>query len=84
MCLTVLTLGYLIKKVKSKEALFVQEKFDVEFTFVGGDKYTFTDYQSGSYVHVVNEIKASENGWFGVAGEVVNLANVTSAKVIEK
>ncbi|SDC94579.1 hypothetical protein SAMN05421663_105178 [Terribacillus halophilus] len=62
----------------------MQGKFDVEFTFIGGEKYTFTDYQSGSYVHVVNEIKASENGWFGVAGEVVNLANVTSAKVIEK
>lgn len=54
----------------------MQEKFDVEFTFIGGEKYTFTDYQSGSYVHVVNEIKDSENGWFGAAGEVVNLANV--------
>ncbi len=51
----------------------MQEKFDVEFTFIGGEKYTFTDYTYGSYVHVVNEIKASENGWFGVAGKLLIL-----------
>jgi hypothetical protein len=54
----------------------------VVFQFVGGQEKSIT-LERESYYHVATEIMESKDGWFGVKGDLVNLRNVTTCKIIE-
>lgn len=58
------------------------EKYNITFKFVNGETQKYLDYTAQSYNHVASDIMRGD-GWFGVKGEVINLANVLSATIEE-
>ncbi|MBD1223278.1 hypothetical protein [Virgibacillus halodenitrificans] len=56
------------------------EKFRVVFKFTNNEEKTF-DVEKKSYSQVASEIMDSSDGWFGIAGDIINLRNVTTCKV---
>ena len=59
------------------------KKFNIRFTFVNGDQKTFVKYESKNYSHVAAQVMEISDGWFGTKGELINLSNVLSCKIIE-
>jgi hypothetical protein len=56
--------------------------FFVNFEFVGGTKKSF-NLKSESYSVIATRVMNSEDGWFGIKGELVNLKNVTTVDIQE-
>ncbi|OCA85240.1 hypothetical protein [Pseudobacillus wudalianchiensis] len=58
-------------------------KFNIEFELVNGDKKLYLEYERQSYTRVASEVMDSSNGWFGTKGDLTNLSNVLTCRIIE-
>ncbi|HBZ09134.1 MAG TPA: hypothetical protein DEO65_04490 [Bacillus bacterium] len=57
--------------------------FNVRFKLINGEEKLYVQYKAKDYGHVANEVMNSNDGWFGVYGDLTNLSNVLTCSIIE-
>ena len=57
--------------------------FNIVFKFVNGSSKGYSMYPGEGYDHVANEVMNNSSGWFGTEGDLTNLSNVITCRIVE-